>query len=129
MKGFRRFVMADLPGLIEGAHNGTGLGDEFLRHIERTRIIVHMVDICPPTGDAAGDYRAIHEELRQYSTDLAGKKEIIVANKMDMTDAQENLERLSNDLGVEVIPISAVTGQGLEQLTEKIWCTLEECRE
>lgn len=129
LSGFRRFVMADIPGLIEGAHSGAGLGDAFLRHVERTRILVHIVDVCPPAGDAAHDYHAIHEELRQYSTKLADKKEIIVANKMDLTDSEDHLELLKEDLGVEIIAISAVTGQGLDELTERIWKTLQEDEE
>ena len=123
---FRRFVMADIPGLIEGAHIGVGLGDEFLRHVERTKILIHMLDICPPDRDPGADYKAIRGELAQYSASLAGKDEIIVANKMDLTGSGENLRRLQDDLQLEVIPISAVTGEGLGRLTERIWETLGE---
>jgi GTP-binding protein len=123
---FRRFVMADLPGLIEGAHHGAGLGDAFLRHIKRTRIIVHMLDVCPLEGDAVDNYRTIRGELAQYSALLADKREIVVANKMDLTDSEEHLRRLEKELGCEVIPISAVTGKGLERLVERIWQALEE---
>ena len=119
--GYRRFVMADIPGLIEGAHGGAGLGDEFLRHVERTRLLVHILDLCPPVGDVVEDYRAIRRELEQYSPALAHKPEIIVANKMDLTEARENLRRLEKHLGQKVHPISAVTGKGLEGLTEAIW--------
>lgn len=127
MSGFRRFVMADIPGLIEGAHQGAGLGDEFLRHIERTGILVHLLDICPPDGrDPAGDYRAIRAELEQYSPTLAAKREIIVANKMDLTDAAKHLAALRHALGREVLAISAVTGEGLDVLTEQIWRTLQD---
>jgi len=122
--GGRRFVMADIPGLIEGAHAGSGLGDEFLRHVERTRLLVHMVDICPIEGDPVEDYRAIRRELRLYSKELAAKPEIVVANKMDLTGSQENLKRFKRKLRVEVIPVSAVTGKGLEALAERIWRTL-----
>ena len=121
MPRFRRFVLADIPGLIEGAHEGAGLGDAFLRHIERTRVLVHMVDICPAQGDPAANYRAIRDELRQYSPSLADKPEVLAANKMDLTDAEERLQRLREELGQEVIGISAVTGRGLEKLTERIW--------
>lgn len=117
----RRFVMADIPGLIEGAHTGAGLGDEFLRHIERTRLLVHMVDICPPTGTAADDYHAIRRELEQYSPALAAKDEIVVANKMDLTDSDARLAELRSAVDCDVIAISAVTGRGLEALTEAIW--------
>ncbi|MCJ7543087.1 MAG: GTPase ObgE, partial [Phycisphaerae bacterium] len=90
--GHQRFVLADIPGLIEGAHSGTGLGDAFLRHVERTRVLVHMVDICPISGsDPAEDYRAIRRELASYSPALATKSEIVVANKMDLTGADAQL--------------------------------------
>jgi len=125
MPDFRRFVMADIPGLIEGAHDGAGLGDEFLRHIERTRILVHMVDVCPPTGGAVDDYRAIRSELEQYSPALAAKDEIIVANKMDLTDSDEHLAELREAVDAPVLAISAVTGKGLEALTEAIWQRLQ----
>ena len=128
LAGFRRFVMADIPGLIEGAHEGVGLGDEFLRHIERTRLIVHMIDICPPEGDPAADYHAIKHELNEYSPELAGKTEIIAANKMDLTDSGDHLRKFREALGegVEVVAISAVTGDGLQRLGERIWQMLNE---
>lgn len=121
LSNFRRFVLADIPGLIEGAHEGHGLGHEFLRHIERTRIILHMVDICPMTGDPIDDYHAIKVELEKYSQKLAGTPEIVVANKIDITADDTKLREFSQALGVEVFPISAVTGQGLDALKEKIW--------
>jgi GTP-binding protein len=126
MSQFRRFVLADIPGLIEGAHEGAGLGDAFLRHIERTRILVHMLDVCPMNGDPVEDYRVIRGELEQYSASLAEKREIIVANKMDLTGGEEALRRLAQRLGQPIVAISAVTGEGLEELTERIWQTLQE---
>ena len=126
MANFRRFVMADIPGLIEGAHDGAGLGDEFLRHIERTRLLVHMLDVCPPTGSAVDDYHAIRHELEGYSPALAGKDEIVVANKMDLTDSDDHLAELREAVAGDVFAISAVTGKGLEQLTEAIWQRLQE---
>jgi GTP-binding protein len=127
LSGYRRFVMADIPGLIEGAHEGAGLGDEFLRHIERTRILVHMLDVCPlDEHDPADDYRVIRGELEQYSPTLASKREIIVANKMDLSGSSEHIAALRDALGKEVIAISAATGKGLEALTERIWQTLQE---
>lgn len=125
MSGYRRFVIADIPGLIEGAHEGAGLGDTFLRHIERTRILVQLVDICPLDGDPCKAYHTIEGELAQYSPILAAKPVIVAANKMDLTGSGENLERLADELGIEVIPISAVTGAGLERLTERIWTVLQ----
>jgi GTP-binding protein len=119
---FRRFVLADIPGLIEGAHQGAGLGDEFLRHIERTRLLVHILDCCPVDGhDPAEDYRTIRRELAEYSELLASKPEIVVANKTDLTDSDQAVAQLRESLGREVIAISAVTGKGLEHLGERIW--------
>jgi GTP-binding protein len=113
------FVMADIPGLIEGAHLGQGLGHEFLRHIERTRLIIHVLDIAQSEGrDALEDFRKINDELFKYSERLSRRKQIIAANKMDLTGAAENLERLKSELGdqYEVFAVSAATGQGLEAL-------------
>jgi GTP-binding protein len=118
---FRRFVLADIPGIIEGAHDGAGLGVDFLRHIERTRVLVHMVDICPMTGDPVENYHAIRRELEQYSPALAAKPEIVVANKMDLTGSDEHLAEFSQAIDAPVIAISAVTGKGLEALGELIW--------
>ena len=123
----RRFVMADIPGLIEGAHAGAGLGDAFLRHVERTRVLVHMVDICPITGsDPAEDYRAIRKELELYSPALADKPEIVVANKMDLTDADAHLRAFRKAVDADVVAISAVAGKGLPRLVQTIWKTLAE---
>jgi len=126
MSHYRRFVMADIPGLIEGAHAGHGLGDEFLRHVERTRVLVHVVDINPLEGDPAEDYRAIRNELKLYSQSLAAKREIVVANKMDLTGGDQALKRFEKKTGVRAVPISAVTGKGLEKLTDTIWKVLHE---
>ncbi|MEW6355943.1 MAG: GTPase ObgE [Planctomycetota bacterium] len=118
---FERFVMADIPGLIEGAHEGAGLGSEFLRHIERTRFLLHLVDIAPthgPTSFAA--YQSVRDELRQYSVALAAKPQMIVANKMDLSGAAENLDEFTRQVGAEVHAISAVTGQGLPDLVRTI---------
>jgi len=123
---FRRFVMADIPGLIEGAHVGAGLGDEFLRHVERTRILLHVLDIRPLTGDPVENYRTIRHELASYSSALADKRELVVANKMDLTESREALERLRGELGVEVAAVSAVTGEGLEAFGERVWQVLVE---
>ena len=121
LRGFRRFVLADIPGLIEGAHAGAGLGDEFLRHVERTRVLVHLLDVCPPQGDPVDDYHAIRRELSRYSPALAEKPEIIVANKMDLTGAQAAHSRIEAEIGRQVVPISAVTGKGVSALAERIW--------
>ncbi|MCD4699650.1 MAG: 50S ribosome-binding GTPase, partial [Phycisphaerae bacterium] len=126
LSGHRRFVMVDIPGLIEGAHRGTGLGEEFLRHIERAAILVHIVDICPPVGDPVENYNTINEELRKHSPALAEKPRIVVANKMDMTGGDRNLARFTDAVGCDVVAISAIAGKGLNELTERIWKVLQE---
>jgi GTP-binding protein len=129
LSGDRRIVVADIPGLIEGAHEGAGLGDAFLRHIERTRLIVHVVDVCPlDEGDPAEAYRTIRRELQEYSAALAAKPEIVVANKLDLSDSQEPAEELARAIGAEVLPISAVSGQGMKDLIEAMWRSLGELR-
>lgn len=119
----RSFVMADLPGLIEGAHEGVGLGHQFLRHVERTRLIVHVIDMASIEGrDPYDDYVKINEELKAYDKSLTEKKQIIVANKMDMPEADENLqafkEKLDDD--IPVYPISSITKEGLTVLLYRI---------
>ncbi len=129
LSDFRRFVMADIPGLIEGSHKGAGLGIEFLRHIERTRIIVHIIDIMPTDGsDPVGNYKAIRNELEQYSKELAQKKEVIVANKIDLDPDEKRVQDLRKKLNKEVYPISAVTGKGLKELTEILWQKVRETK-
>src|SRR5699024_8938618 len=125
----RSFVMADLPGLIEGAHEGVGLGHQFLRHIERTRLIVHLIDMAGLEGrNPFEDYEKINEELSAYDKKLMEKKQIIVANKMDMPNAEENLRAFKNNLddSVSVYPISALTKAGLKQLLYGIADALED---
>ncbi|MCM3742151.1 GTPase ObgE [Oceanobacillus luteolus] len=115
----RSFVMADLPGLIEGASEGVGLGHQFLRHIERTRLIVHVIDMAAIDGrDPYEDYMTINEELKTYNERLVTLPQIIVANKMEMPEAQENLPHFKDKLGedIDVFEISAITRQGLKEL-------------
>ncbi|MCG8396788.1 GTPase ObgE [Bacillus atrophaeus] len=124
----RSFVMADLPGLIEGAHEGIGLGHQFLRHIERTRVIVHVIDMSGLEGrDPYEDYLTINQELSQYNLRLTERPQIIVANKMDVPEAEEHLaafkEKLTDDY--PVYPISAVTRSGLRDLLFEIANQLE----
>jgi GTP-binding protein len=112
---FRQIVVADLPGLIEGAHAGKGLGDEFLRHVERTSLLVHIIDAMPPDGkDPVDNFHLIENELKQYSKALYDRPRIVVANKMDVTGARENAERLRKELKREVLEISAATGEGIK---------------
>ena len=124
LSGYRRFVMADIPGLIEGAHAGAGLGDAFLRHVERTTLLVHLVDICPLEGDPVATYHAINNELAMHSATLARRPQIVVANKLDLTGAEDRLEEFRQAVGVEVLGISGVTGRGIERLAERIWQAL-----
>ena len=117
------FVIADIPGLIEGASEGIGLGHEFLRHIERTKVIIHMVDAAGSEGrDPVADIHAIHKELLAYNPEIAGRPQVIAANKMDLVyEDEENavLERLKAEFepeGLKVFPISAVSGKGVDEL-------------
>lgn len=132
LDGDRRVVFADIPGLIEGAQRGAGLGHAFLRHIERTKIIVHLLDLFPPDGsDPAGNYRVIRKELEAFSPRLAAKRELVAANKLDLaTDDGEALGKLREALAdQEVFAISGATHQGLQPLLERIWRILAEERE
>lgn len=128
---FRQFVLADIPGLIEGSHQGAGLGDEFLRHIERTRVIVHLIDICPGVGRPTPTqaYHVVRRELQAYSRALADKPELVVANKMDLTGSQGALEELRAALEQEVLGISAVTGEKLAPLGERLWSMISKARQ
>ena len=127
LSDFRRFVMADIPGLIEGAHNGAGLGFEFLKHIERTRIIVHILDIMPSDGsDPAENYHRIRNELEQYSKALAQKTEFVIANKIDLDPAGTAVKEMSKKLKKTIYPISAVTGAGIRKLSELLWKNVRE---
>ncbi|MHC4342466.1 MAG: GTPase ObgE [Planctomycetota bacterium] len=116
--GYRSFVLADLPGLIEGAAAGQGLGHQFLRHVERTRLLVHVVDLFSP--DPVGAYRQIRTELEAYGRGLAGRPEIVAANKADLGDFKPLLKDLCAEVDTEVVPISGVSGSGLQVLVERI---------
>jgi GTP-binding protein len=117
----RGFVVADIPGLIEGAHEGHGLGHEFLRHVDRTRLLVHLVDAAPADGsDPVANYRTIRQELEHYSPSLARRPELLVVTKMDLTGAAEAGERLARELCREALFISAVTGKGIPPLLQAI---------
>ena len=123
----RSFVVADIPGLIEGAHEGHGLGHEFLRHVERTRLLVHLVDAMPSDGsDPVRKYRTIRSELEKYSPALAARPEVLVVTKLDLTGAEAARDRLAAELCREVIAISAVTGKGLPALIGRIADLLDE---
>ena len=117
------FVLADIPGLIEGAHEGKGLGHDFLRHVERTKVIVHVLDISGLEGrDPIEDYHKINQELKLYNERLARRPQLVAANKMDLPEAQENYERVAaymKEQGREVFPVSAATGDGLMPLMRR----------
>lgn len=119
--GDRAFVLADIPGLIEGAHRGVGLGHEFLRHVERAGILVHLVEPSPMDGsDPLENYQAIRSELAQYAHGLAERVEIPVITKAELPGAAEIRDQLAAAIGKEVSLISAVTGQGMPQLIRRI---------
>jgi GTP-binding protein len=115
-------VVADIPGLIEGAHHGAGLGHEFLRHVERTRVLVHLIE--PNAGDgssAADNYRKIRRELELYSPALAARTELVVLTKLDLLDADDAAIELGEAIGRPVVGISAVTGRGLSELVKQMY--------
>jgi GTPase len=121
-----RFVLADLPGLIEGAHSGVGLGHEFLRHVERTRVLVHLVEPLPADGsDPLANYRTVRRELELHSAPLAAEPEIVAMSKAELTGSPAVRERLERELGREVLAVSAVTGQGLAQLVGSVTAHLQ----
>lgn len=127
----RSFVMADLPGLIEGAHEGVGLGHEFLRHVERTRVIVHIIDMAATDGrDPFDDWLKINDELKLYNSKLEERPQIVVANKMDMPEAADHLVEFKNRLAavnqeIQILEMSAITKNGVQELLYKIADLLE----
>jgi GTP-binding protein len=120
MPDYRSFVVADIPGLIEGAHEGAGLGVRFLKHIERTKLLVHMVDVSESTGrKPLNDFKVVMKELESYSPELVERPMIVVANKIDVAQDRKRIEsvkRLAKRRGLPFFAISAVTGEGLEAL-------------
>lgn len=127
-KNFRSFVMADIPGIIEGAHEGAGLGHRFLRHVERTRILLHMLDPCRThDSNPLDDYETLNRELALFNPELAAKQQIVVVNKIDLPDVQALLTEITpyfDKLGIKVFPVSAITGTGIAPLLDEIAATL-----
>jgi len=122
----RSFVLADLPGLIEGAHAGVGLGHEFLRHVERAGILVHVVEPAPlDGGDPVANYRAIREELVRYDAKLGTRPEIVVVSKSELPDAEAVREALARETGRDVLAVSAATGQRLDRLVHAVAAELD----
>lgn len=126
----RSFVMADVPGLIEGAHRGAGLGHQFLRHVERTKVLVHMVDVSSASGrEPTDDLEVIRKELGLFHASLLERPQLLAATKIDALDEPKRLEKLkrkAKKLGLPVFPISAVTGDGVRPLLEAIWDKIAE---
>mgnify|MGYP001392212413 CR=1 FL=1 len=125
--GEATFVVADIPGLIEGASQGRGLGDKFLKHVERTRLLLHLVDCGDlPEMPPADAYRVIRAELAGHSAALAGRPSLVVATKVEDDTARDRAKALANAIGVAVLPISSATGAGLRELALAVWSMLSE---
>jgi GTP-binding protein len=136
----RSFVVADVPGLIEGAHTGQGLGDQFLSHLERTKVLVHVIDVSATGRNAVDDFEIIQRELRLFRDSaepdapgaaLADKPQLAAANKIDALDDPARLRRLKARLaksGIPLYPVSAATGEGVSALLEAIWQKVDAAR-
>jgi GTP-binding protein len=123
-------LVADIPGLIEGAHSGRGLGYEFLRHIERALLLVHMVDMAPKGSNfPLDDYKTVRREMELYNPVLLEKPEIVVCNKMDLEGARENLAAFTEAVSAPIFPISALTGEGVEELMKEVVARLEKIKQ
>ncbi|HJU43572.1 MAG TPA: GTPase ObgE [Vicinamibacterales bacterium] len=133
LSGDRSFVMADVPGLIEGAHEGHGLGDQFLRHIERTKVLIHLVDVSGASGrDPVSDFDTIRRELELYNPELLEKPHLVAANKIDALDDPKrlkDLEKRVKQLKLRFFKISGVTGEGVKELIEAAWPIIARARE
>jgi GTPase len=127
LQGERSFVVADVPGLIEGAHRGAGLGDRFLRHLERTRVLIHLLDATATAGKGRTplrDYEALNRELRLYDPELAKRPQIVALNKIDVPEVRRRLKTLAAPFkrrGLKLLAVSAATGEGVPQLLEAAW--------
>lgn len=130
---FRTFVVADIPGLIEGAHTGAGLGDRFLRHVERTKLLLHLVDVSSMSGrEPVNDYQTVNRELKAYNPELADRPQMVVATKLDALDEPERLESLRRQAELDGVPfyaISAVANKGTKELIAAISVMLDELTE
>ncbi|MDP2920788.1 MAG: GTPase ObgE [Candidatus Omnitrophota bacterium] len=122
LSGERSFVICDIPGLIEGAHSGRGLGDDFLRHVERTRALIHMIDMASVDArDPADDFKSINKELELYNPELVKRPQVIAVNKMDIPEAKENLKAFRKKVRKKIYPVSCVTGEGIKELLEAVY--------
>lgn len=129
----RSFVIADIPGLIEGAHSGVGLGHDFLRHVERTKVLIHLLDTSGLEGrDPLEDFQKINDELKLYSEKLVNKPQVVACNKMDLPESAENYRRVSEELskkGYDVFAISAATREGISPLLDRVFNLLEKAKD
>jgi GTP-binding protein len=123
-KNYRSFVIADIPGLIEGAHKGAGLGHRFLKHVERTDLLLHFIDLSIlPERDPIHEYEVLNRELALFNEDMLKKRQIVVINKIDLPSVRENLPEILpyfKKQGIKLFPVSAVTGEGIEALLDEI---------
>lgn len=129
VEDFPPFIIADIPGLIEGAHAGAGLGTQFLRHIERTRLLLHVVDVSHGSEEALKEWQGINQELKAYHPSLGEKPQIVVLNKIDLLETNDTLSQLEpvfEKAGFTVCPVSAVTGEGVDALIKAVAQKLEE---
>jgi GTPase len=128
----RSFVVADVPGLIEGAHTGAGLGHQFLRHLERTRVLVHLLEVNDVPGRTPlQDYKTLRRELELYDPEMAGRTEVVVLNKLDLPATRKKLATLQRHFakkGLPFLAISAATGEGVRALLAAMWTALERAR-
>lgn len=130
----RSMVVADIPGLIRGAADGTGLGHQFLRHVERTRVLLHLIednDLTGPDRDPIADYEAINDELARYAPDLADKPQLVAVNKIDLTETRERVEELTArfaERGIHLYRVSAATREGLSEVLEALWREVDSSR-
>jgi GTP-binding protein len=128
----KTFVIADIPGIIEGAHEGAGLGIQFLRHVERTKLLIHLLDLSPDTGrDPVDDYKTLNRELAAYSPELSRKPQLVAPNKIDITEARgklEDVKKYFDKKGITIYPVSSATGEGLKDLVLETANKLEALR-
>ncbi|MBI5970364.1 MAG: GTPase ObgE [Deltaproteobacteria bacterium] len=129
---FGGFVVADIPGLIEGAHEGKGLGSKFLKHIERTGIFIHVIDLSPMTErDPKNDFKAVNKELKSFNPELSKRPQVVALNKVDITESRHtagSLLKFFFRLGIKVLPISAVTGEGIPELIDYVGAEVERLK-
>jgi GTP-binding protein len=133
LSGDRSFVVADVPGLIEGAHRGQGLGDKFLRHLERTKVLVHLVDVSNASGrDPVDDLNTVRRELELFQPAFAARPQLVAANKIDAADEPARIDavrRRAGELGLPLYQVSGVTGAGVPELLEAMWRELDAARQ